>query len=302
MRRAALAVAMMLAVAAPAAAADLQRDVTELLGRREGTIVVADPTSGRLLAVVNPGVAKAAYPPGSSFKLVTALAAIATGQAPLSRHFACDGTYRPLGPAPAGMSLHCWKPGGHGALTLEEALAHSCNVAFMQIGERTGIEAIRDAALRAGFTHVTADRRQTLQTAIGEGRGVAVTPLQMAGFVGAIATGGPLREPSWRPAHAAGSPIATASALARLRTGMRGSVLFGSSRQAGGGRVAIAGKTGTSTYLDGTNRTYGWFAGYAPADHPRVVVVVFLKHANGFASAAPLARQVVEAWNKACRP
>lgn len=301
MRRLALAVVLTFSVAAPVAATDLQRDVTELLGRREGAIVVADPASGRLLALVNPAMAQMAYPPGSSFKLVTALAAIATGQAPTSRHFGCDGTYRPLGHAPAGVSLHCWKPGGHGPLTLEEALAHSCNVAFMQMGERTGIDAIRAAALRAGFTHVTADKRQVLPTAIGEGRGVAVTPLQMAGFVGAIATGAPLRVPTWRPGKPDGQPVAPAEALKRLRTGMRGSVLFGSSREAGGGRVAIAGKTGTSTYLDGTNRTYGWFAGYAPADHPRVVVVVFLKRANGFASAAPLARRVVDAWDKAGR-
>ena len=101
---------------------------------------------------------------------------------------------------------------------------------------------------------------------------------------------------------AAGLPVATPEVLKRLRAGMRGSVLFGSSRLAASNRLAIAGKTGTSTYLDGTHRTYGWFVGYAPVDRPRAVVVVFLKNANGFASAAPLAKQVFEAWDRAGRP
>jgi cell division protein FtsI/penicillin-binding protein 2 len=198
------------------------------------------------------------------------------------------------------VTLHCWKPGGHGALTLEEALAHSCNVAFMQIGERAGLEAIRGAARKAGLS--VSARGALLQTAIGEGPGVAATPRQMAGFVGAIATGGPLRAPSWQPEFKRGAPLASEATLARLRKGMAGSVVFGSSRKAATGKVAIAGKTGTSTYLDGTNRTYGWFVGYAPVQHPRVVVVVFLKHANGFAAAAPLGRQVVEAWDQAGQP
>jgi cell division protein FtsI/penicillin-binding protein 2 len=213
-----------------------------------------------------------------------------------------------MGQAPAGFSMACWKSGGHGGLTLEEALAHSCNAAFLQIGERTGLAAIEATARRAGFgvapgrlPDPQADR-VLLPTSIGEGARLAVTPLQMAGFVGAIATGAPVRVPSWRPVAVHGEAIAPPEALARLRTGMRGSVLFGSSRLARSGRVAIAGKTGTSTYLDGTNRTYGWFVGFAPAERPRVVVVVFLKHANGFAAAAPLGRQVVEAWDRAGRP
>jgi penicillin-binding protein 2 len=294
--------------AGPAAARDFQSTTAALLGPREGAIVVADPTSGRLLALVNPAMANAAYPPGSAFKLVTALAAIEAGLAAPSRTMRCDGTYRPLGPVPTGFAPRCWKPGGHGDLTLEEALAASCNVAMMAWGERTGGESLHAVARRAGLGVLPGrlpgpqDVRSLVPMSMGEGPRLAVTPLQLAGLIGAIATGRTPRLPAWRPAPARGVPLADVATLKRLRAGMRASVVAGSSRQAALNALSVAGKTGTASYTDGTNRTYGWFAGYAPADRPRVVVVVFLKAANGFADAAPLAKRVLEAWHQAGRP
>jgi penicillin-binding protein 2 len=306
-RRLALA-GLVWALAAPAAARDFQSATAALLGSREGAIVVADPTSGRLLALVNPAMANAAFPPGSAFKLVTALAAIEAGLAAPSRTMRCDGRYRPLGPVPAGFAPRCWKPGGHGELTLEEALAASCNVAMMAWGERTGAASLHAAARRAGLGASPGrlpgpqDVRALVPMAMGEGPRLSVTPLQLAGLTGAIATGTAPRLPAWRPAPPHGAPLAQAATLKRLRAGMRASVATGSSRQAALSALSAAGKTGTASYTDGTNRTYGWFAGYAPADRPRVVVVVFLKQANGFADAAPLARRVLAAWHQAGRP
>jgi penicillin-binding protein 2 len=308
-RPVALAVALTALVAAPASGAGFQATAEGLLGARAGALVACDPTSGRLLALVHPGEAGSAYPPGSTFKLITAIAALEAGVAPGNRTFACRGVYRPQGPVPAGFSTRCWKPEGHGTLPIEGAIAQSCNVAFLQIGERTGLAALTQTAVRAGLGRLPGrlpapgDRSALLPTSIGEGPAIAVTQLQMAGLVGAIATGKPAAVPVWRPTSGArGAAIASGETLAWVRAGMRGSVLYGSSRAARSGRVAIAGKTGTATYLDGSNRTYGWFVGYAPVERPRVAVVVFLKDANGFGGAAPLGRGLIEAWDEAGRP
>jgi penicillin-binding protein 2 len=306
---AALSVLAVAAGSAPAAARDFQTEISGLLGRREGAIVVAAPAQGRLLAVANPHLAASAFPPGSAFKLVTALAALDAGQAGPAVRFTCRGSYRPLGPAAPGFSTNCWRPEGHGRLTLEEALGHSCNAAFLGIGERAGLGALLGAARRAGFgaapgrLPAAGDRASLLPMAIGEGRSLAVTPLQAAAFVSAVAAGSPVRPLAWHPAAIIpGRPVAPVADLARLRAGMRAAVAFGSAKAAASPVVPLAGKTGTSTYLDGTNRTYGWFWGYAPADKPRLVVVVLLKDSSGFQAAAPLARQVAEAWHRAGRP
>jgi cell division protein FtsI/penicillin-binding protein 2 len=294
--------------AGPTAARDFQSTTAALLGPREGAVVVADPTSGRLLALVNPAMANSAHPPGSVFKLVTALAALEAGLAAPSRTMRCDGLYRPIGPVTAGFVPRCWRPGGHGDLTLEEALAASCNVAMMAWGERAGAESLHATARRAGLGIPPGrlpgphDRRSLVPMAMGEGPRLAVTPMQLAGLTAAIATGTAPRLPAWRPEPLKGAPLAHAATLQRLRTGMRASVTTGSSRQAAPAALSVAGKTGTASYTDGTNRTYGWFTGYAPADRPRVVVVVFLKQANGFADAAPLAKRVLAAWHQAERP
>ncbi|MFN3432613.1 MAG: penicillin-binding transpeptidase domain-containing protein, partial [Candidatus Sericytochromatia bacterium] len=142
MRLAAALTVLALAAGPAAAARDFQTEVTGLLGRREGAIVVADPRQGRLLAVANAPLAASAFPPGSAFKLVTALAALEAGQAGPASRFDCRGSYRPRGPVAPGFSTSCWRPEGHGRLTLEEALGHSCNAAFLGIGERAGLSAL----------------------------------------------------------------------------------------------------------------------------------------------------------------
>lgn len=290
MRRALLALGLLVAaLPAPAFARDFQARCEAVLGERSGTVVVVSPETGRLLALVNPGLAKASVPPGSVFKLVTAISGLSDGQAV---PFTCRGRFQ---------DRPCWKPGGHGRLTLEEAIAQSCNVYFYQLGARVGAERLQQTATLAGLPLAKSPRFLMPDASIGEGAPLSTTALRMAGFLSAVATDGRLRQVGWSEAKP-GAAIATASTLARVRTGMRAGVALGSGKQASSGRVAIAGKTGTSTYLDGSNRTYGWFVGYAPADKPKMAVVVMLRDANGFADAAPVGKAVVEAWLEAGRP
>jgi penicillin-binding protein 2 len=284
-------------------ARDFESVCAGLLGDRAGALLVADPRSGRLLAMVHPAIADAPFPPGSVFKLVTALAAMQAGVDTPGHHYRCDGRFTPLGHGP---SRPCWKPGGHGSLSLEEAIANSCNVSFYQLGERTGTARLRETARLCGLGlapgRLPRANADPLDTSIGEGGNVVVTPRQLLGFVSAIATDGRLRAIAWQARPLGARAIGSAQELARLRAGMVGSVQFGSSRKAQIHGLALAGKTGTATYTDDSNRTYGWFIGFAPVGHPRLAVVVFLKQANGFADAAPLGGRVFRAWLAAGQP
>lgn len=308
--RRAIALALVLTLAAASAQASpgsgFQAACDRLVGDQAATVVAFDPASHQLRALVHPALAREPHPPGSVFKLVTALAAVATGQAPPRAVFCCDGAYRP--PDWSGKPLLCWKPGGHGRLLLEEAIAQSCNCTFYQLSTRVGFAALDETARRCGMGVTPGWLRRPRDPAaqallgIGEGAGIGVTAVQLAGLVGAIATGGPPVAPAWAPRPATGPPVADVGTLKRLRAAMRAAVVHGSARGAGVPGLAVAGKTGTATYTDGSNRTYGWFVGYAPSDAPRLAVVVLVKEATGFHGATGLARRVLLAWLAAGRP
>ncbi|GAA0138181.1 penicillin-binding protein 2 [Paenibacillus sp. YSY-4.3] len=134
--------------------------LTEQMGMREGAVVVLDAAQGDVVAMVsrpffNPRhidleqgnwsnhAVKAAVP-GSIFKTVIAAAALEEGVASPSEMFQCTGHYGRYG-------LSCWKEGGHGTITLEEAFAQSCNVVFAELGERLTAESIERTADKLGL-------------------------------------------------------------------------------------------------------------------------------------------------------
>jgi cell division protein FtsI/penicillin-binding protein 2 len=286
--------------------AAFQAACERLVGSQPISIVALEPKLGRLRALVHPELATQPHPPGSVFKLVTGLAAIETGVAPPTKEFKCAGAYRP--PHAVGIPLPCWKPGGHGQVALEEAIALSCNVTFYQLAEKVGYERLSATALRGGLATAPgwlrppADATALARMGIGEGAGIAITAEQLAAFVAAIATDGAIRKPDWTPTAASNQVLAAPATLKRLRAGMRAAVVHGSARNAACRGLSVAGKTGTATYTDGTNRTYGWFAGFAPAEHPAVAIVIFEREGTGFGGAAKLGGRVFEAWMAAGRP
>jgi peptidoglycan glycosyltransferase len=277
-----------------------------MVGNQAISIVAIEPHSGKLRTLVHPQLAAEAHPPGSVFKLVTGLAAIEAGVAPPKREFTCLGRYRP--PRWNKTPLPCWKPGGHGHLELEEAIALSCNVTFYQLTELVGFSQLAKVTQRTGLAaapgwlRAPGDPYTLARLGIGEGQGIAITAEQLAGLVGAIACDGPIIRPSWSPEMPTGPALAAPPTLKRLRTGMRDAVVHGSARHAACKGLAVAGKTGTATYTDGTNRTYGWFTGFAPAERPAIAIVVFEREGTGFGGAAKLGRRVFEAWQAAGRP
>jgi penicillin-binding protein 2 len=156
------------------------------------------------------------YPPGSVFKVFTSLAGLESGVLTPTRTFSsCGGGY-----FYGNRTFRCWRKGGHGALALSDALVHSCDVYFYQVGIALGVERIGEWGERSGITRRTgidlpeerAGLIPTLQwyharygkggfgagaalnLAIGQGE-VLLTPLQIARFVGAVAVGGRVMRP-----------------------------------------------------------------------------------------------------------
>lgn len=154
----------------------LQRRCAKLLEGQAGAVVVMDPDTGKILALVsrpsfdnnlfvlgvpankwkeirdNPmhpiqnRTTQGVYPPGSVFKLLMAAAGLAGGFITPEHTEVCTGSYR-LG----NREFHCWKRGGHGRVNLEQALVHSCDVYFYKLGERMGVDRIHAFAKAAGF-------------------------------------------------------------------------------------------------------------------------------------------------------
>jgi penicillin-binding protein A len=273
------------------------------------------------------------YAPGSTFKLVVAAAALEAGVRP-------DATYPdPVAlelPQTTATIRNFGRGTCHGGspITLTQAMVVSCNTTFGQIGLDLGDEALRDQAEAFGFNARILDDLpspitsrfptelnppQTAQAAIGQ-FDVRSTPLQMALVAAAIANNGVLMRPhlvrevlddrgsevvrfSPEPFAPAGRPNAQAvsqQTARELRDMLVQAVASGTGRAAAIPGVQVAGKTGTAEASDAAPTV--WFAGFAPADNPRVAVAVILEDgggegpgATGGAVAAPVARVVMEA-------
>jgi len=313
-----------------------------------GSVVVMDPYTGEVLAMasrpqfsyhelerllaggegsflLNRAVVN--YPPGSVFKTIVAAAALERGLVSPRERFYCAGHYEVDG--------HRYEEaaGAHGWITLEEAVAQSCNVTFLQMGyERLGLEALREAALRFGFGQPTgalgtdrpwpdeqvgrvpeAGESGAVQMAFGQGA-LEATPLQVARAYAAVANGGvlppvrlvtawetPTGEVVGRPR--AGAPVRvmrpeTAAALRKALEKVTDPDGPGTGTGAWIPGAGSAGKTGTAEAVDASGReiSHAWFAGYLPVHRPRFVVVVLVEGGGrGGRTAAPIFRQVGEA-------
>ncbi|WP_029291975.1 penicillin-binding protein 2 [Cellulomonas sp. HZM] len=337
-----------------------QKAAFDGLGKQQGAVVAIEPATGRILALVStPGfdpndlavhsttkandayqelvkadgnplrsnATREVYPPGSTFKLITAAAALESGR------FDVDSKL----PAPVKLTLPQstatignFGGGGCGAdpITLAEALRVSCNTAFAWLGMQLGADALREQAERFGFDDTsltipmgTATSRfpadmnepQTAQAAIGQ-FDVAATPLQMAMVSAAIANGGKLMSPhvvdriraadlsvvQTTSPHLQSTAVSPGTA-AKLNEMMIGVVKGGSGTSAQISGVQVAGKTGTAQNAVG-QAPHAWFTAFAPADDPQVAVAVLVEHggsagseATGGRVAAPIARAVIEA-------
>jgi penicillin-binding protein 2 len=223
---------------------DLQRRAEQLLGENDGAVVAIDPSNGDVLVMAStpsfdqndfiggisskkwralmddPGkpmsnkAIQAEYPPASTYKILTALAALEEKVIDKNTTFFCPGFYR-FG----NRRYQCWNRHGHGEMNVKDAIAQSCDVFFYQAGEKLGVDSLAQYANGSGLgrstgiklaherhglipTSVWKKKRfkeawqagETLSISIGQGFNL-VTPLQMASFIAAIGNGGTLYRP-----------------------------------------------------------------------------------------------------------
>ena len=269
------------------------------------------------------------YAPGSVFKVLMAIAGLETGAVTPRDTVYCSGAVRMY-----DRTRLCWKKEGHGTVDLRRALAHSCNVYFYTLGRELGIATIHDYGSRFNLGRPTGidlpgesrgvlpsdewKQQQmhepwypgdTISVAIGQGL-LAVTPVQMATMISAVATGGGLptphliRKTAVEPARIQIQP----QTLAVVRAALREAVASGTGRSADIPGVGVAGKTGTAQVfkhsagidadeLPKEERDHAWFVGYAPAERPEVAFAVVVEHGgHGGTTAAPIVRRVLEAY------
>lgn len=262
------------------------------------------------------------YPPGSVFKFVIAAGALEEGLVQPEELFHCRG-YTLVNGRP--IQCYKWEEGGHGELTFAEGFAYSCNSVFIEVGQRMTGDTIRRYATAFGCGQATGcglpeedpgliDARPKLypgdiaNLSIGQGT-LLVTPLQVARFVAAIANDGVMLP--LRLVKSAGTEAGSVSPSAGIRiispaTAQTLQQMALLTTTAGTGRAAYiqgigsAGKTGsaeTGRYqADGKSIVHVWFAGYAPADDPELVVVVLAEDGvSGSETAAPVFREIIEA-------
>ncbi len=253
----------------------------DALGNMNGTVVAIEPTSGRVLAMVNQKLAlSSGAQPCSTIKLSVALAALNEG-------LVSKETEVPLG--------------GRSRMNLTEALAHSNNAYFEALGRKLGFEKVAFYAHQYGLGElagydIAGEQLGTYPDevipqklgGVGKmcsfGEGISMTPLQLGAMVSAIANGGTLyylQHPTSPEEIANFQPrvkrqLDIAPLIPEISDGMAGAVQYGTARRLGlnFNEEEILGKTGTCSHA-GTR--FGWFASYAKTNQGRVVVVVFLE-------------------------
>lgn len=270
------------------------------------------------------------YPPGSTFKIIVAIASLEEGAMNDSTTVDCRG-----GISFGKWHFGCWKKTGHHTVSLHRALVESCDVYFYEAGKRLGIDKIHDYSFRLGLGKETGipigkERKglipdtawktenkkapwylgETFVNSIGQGY-VAATPVQMAVMMSAVANDGRV----YRPVILKGSePVLVNEA--GIRPGTLGTVreyLKGVVNEPGGtggaarsGLTTIGGKTGTaqvvgirkdSKYLSEKHRDHAWFVAFAPVERPEIALSVFVEHGgHGGSAAAPIAKKAIEAY------
>jgi len=294
-------------------------------GKERGALVIMNPQSGDVLALVSlpaPAANSAAtpdqlldrarygfYPPGSTFKLVTAMAALRLDPNNEKRSFHCAR----LPDGRAGTMVRGWNrpirddigDHPHGTLTMARAIQVSCNAYFAQLGTYVvGAEALHKTAdlLDIPAGDIKDLKKMMPFAAYGQGP-VLISPFKMARVAATVADNGDMPQGRWivgqgNARSAAGRSIVTPADANFIGSAMRMVVTGGTGRRAMAGLdVQVAGKTGTAQMDEGL--PHSWFAGFAPFDAPpdqRIAFAVMVEHGGyGGQLAAPIARDLVQA-------
>lgn len=319
---------------------DIQSTAGNLLGSAKGAVVVMEPSTGRVLALqaypdfnpnsvesqwetlkdhadsplVNRGT-QGIYPPGSTFKTITALAAMEHLPDWQSFTVECTGEMDF-----EDKVIHCYNNKSHGTVDMKGALAASCNCYFAALAKEIGAGDLAKTMAQVGMnvpSHFEletsgnniylakgATESELVETAIGQGR-TGVTPLYMAMLASAIANDGMMMQPYIvdhvvYPNGDAGKntvpkkllEICSAEEASILKDMMTEVVTSGTGTAAAVSGITVAGKTGTAE--NATGNDHSWFIGFAPAEDPKVAVAVLIENSN-YGSATPIAGKMIRA-------
>ena len=338
--------------------AGLQQVAEEALGQEAGAVVAIDPRNGEVLALVskpdyllstfagkvkakewlallnderrpmNNRAVQGLYPPGSVFKVVTAIASLQEQAIAPDEKLSCFGIFWI-----STWPYRCWKEVGHGSIAIEQAITESCDIFFYQLGLKLKVEALARWTRNFGFGSVSGIDLpgeaagvvpdpawkqnheglawypgNTVMMSIGQGYLLA-TPLQLAQMVSAVANGGTLVQPHLlkRVTSPEGDTISEPSyppqrqlgldpeVLHLVQRGMEGAVSSrkGTAWRARVAGLSVAGKTGTAQNPHGED--HAAFVCFAPVESPQIAIAIIVENGGeGGLTAAPIARRMLE--------
>jgi len=328
--------------------AELQQAAYAALGDRKGVVIAMEPDTGKVLAMVSkPGydpntllqdwdrltgedngegqllnrATQGLYPPGSTFKIVTALEYMREHPGDYRDYqFDCSGVYEN-----GDYRIKCYHSTAHGHQDFTLAFANSCNGAFSSLGLGLNLSGFRNTAKDLLFNSplpITglpykqgsfnmepgADTWEILQTSIGQGT-TQITPMHNAMITAAIANGGTLMKPYFlNSVETAGGEeikkfmpasygsLMTAGEAEGLTELMRTVVTEGTGSAVRTDAYTVAAKTGSAEFETG-KETHAWFTGFAPVENPKLVVTVLVEEGgSGGKAAAPIARQLFDIY------
>jgi peptidoglycan glycosyltransferase len=326
----------------------IQQVAYDALGNYKGAVVVMEPSTGKILAMVSKPdydpnkidslwaelvedgnkdsallnrATQGLYPPGSTFKILTALEYIKENPNYDEYTYECDGKI-----TINGMTIHCYNNKAHGHVDLSKSLSKSCNASFAHIGTTLNIKSFRELCNSFLFnselpTNLLYNRssfvltsgsgvKEVPQTTIGQGK-TQVTPFHNALIVSTIANSGIMMKP-YVVDHIENTngtivkkylpqiydTIISSSQADAIVSYMTEAVNSGTASALSGKSYTAAGKTGSADH-NNNEPAHAWFVGFAPADNPKIVVSIIVESVGtGSDYAVPIAAKIFDAYLK----
>ena len=327
---------------------DLQKVAYDALGTHKGAIIVSEPSTGKILAMVSKpdydpspeilgqrwdSLTKAdgtdsclvnratqgLYPPGSTFKIFTALEYIRENPNYNQFSYTCKGKEEQ-----DGFVVNCYKNHVHGKQDLKLAFANSCNSCFAYLGTVLNLSKYKKTCEQCYFqrnlptkfvynkssfvVNGRSNKEEVMHTAMGQGK-TQITPLHLNMITAAIANKGVLMQSyvvdhlenasgntvrTYQP-KACGS-VMTEEEAATLQQFMQAVVESGTATSLKQLSYPVAGKTGSAEF-DKTKRSHSWITGFAPANNPQICVTIIVEEAGtGSEVAVPIAKKIYQAY------
>ena len=327
---------------------NLQKVAYNALGNFRGAVIVSEPKTGKVLAMVskpdydpnpsylNPNwetltknsddsskllnrATQGLYPPGSTFKMFTALEYMRQHEDYKKFSYSCVGKE-----VQDGYTVNCFMNHVHGVQSLKQAFANSCNSCFAYLGTQLDVKSFRKDAdswyfntkLPTSFVNKPSsfvlngesNKEEVMHTSMGQGK-TQITPLHLNMFTSAVANGGSMMK-SYVVDHLESNngkivrtnkPKKVATVIEeteaeKLTSFMKEVVKSGTATSLSYLSYSVAGKTGSAEY-DSTKASHAWFTGFAPANDPKISVTVIVESmGTGSEYAVPIAKKIYQAY------